>query len=503
MNVRTFEALEVCLAAMQTGVGLDACLGLYPELAEVLRPVLEASLAVQGAVPAHGPDSALAPAQAHSRRLFLVQAARWRLREGLAAAIHPVARFALALTAVLLVVTVGWSGLTVASAQALPGDLMYSVKRAQENIELSLAPSSAARQSLWESLTAMRASEVRELIRTGRPQRVNFRGLVETQEQGIWRIAGVPVVVQSETLTSDPIRVGDLVEVNGETLLQGLLRAEEIRLRQYRVQGQVEAIAPLQWTIAGLPVAVDDSTRIDDGIALGTSVLAIIDSEDDRGDIARLILNLSIPEQRQDGQEGTGENDGIDSSGGAQGPNDAGAAPGDDLDATLDFTGTLESSSGSVWVVDGYQVVVLDQTELRGDLLPGIVVRVRAVRSAGGDLLALRIEAENDGGLGEASSPGTQSPNQPATSTPSPKSGTSGSSGGSGSSTQEAKPKETDFHGQVESRSGSTWIIGGRTVRTNSGTELRGDPLVGDPVRVRALLQSDGTYLALRIEVDD
>jgi len=37
MSTRLFDAFEVCLAAMATGVDLESCLSLYPSLHEELR----------------------------------------------------------------------------------------------------------------------------------------------------------------------------------------------------------------------------------------------------------------------------------------------------------------------------------------------------------------------------------------------------------------------------------------------------------------------------------
>jgi hypothetical protein len=41
------DALEVCLQALQTGVDLESCLGLYPQLGE-LRPLLESAVLARG-----------------------------------------------------------------------------------------------------------------------------------------------------------------------------------------------------------------------------------------------------------------------------------------------------------------------------------------------------------------------------------------------------------------------------------------------------------------------
>jgi hypothetical protein len=44
MNEKLYEALEVCLNALETGADIEAVLNLYPQLADELRPLLEASV---------------------------------------------------------------------------------------------------------------------------------------------------------------------------------------------------------------------------------------------------------------------------------------------------------------------------------------------------------------------------------------------------------------------------------------------------------------------------
>lgn len=43
MSDRAAAAYEVCLQALRTGASLEACLSLYPDLADELRPALQAA----------------------------------------------------------------------------------------------------------------------------------------------------------------------------------------------------------------------------------------------------------------------------------------------------------------------------------------------------------------------------------------------------------------------------------------------------------------------------
>jgi hypothetical protein len=78
---------------------------------------------------------------------------------------------------------------------------------------------------------------------------------------------------------------------------------------------------------------------------------------------------------------------------------------------------------------------------------------------------------------------------------------------------QETPPTEEDeseeegdkiqFEGIVESIGGSQWIVAGRSLRVDGETEIKDDPQVGDTVKVVAFLQSDGTWWAEKIELED
>jgi hypothetical protein len=59
MNEKLYDALEVCLNALETGVELESVLALYPGLANELRPVLNASIQARALAPVQVPESAI------------------------------------------------------------------------------------------------------------------------------------------------------------------------------------------------------------------------------------------------------------------------------------------------------------------------------------------------------------------------------------------------------------------------------------------------------------
>ena len=63
----------------------------------------------------------------------------------------------------------------------------------------------------------------------------------------------------------------------------------------------------------------------------------------------------------------------------------------------------------------------------------------------------------------------------------------------------EGREEDVEFHGLIESKGEGTWVVSGISVFVDGQTELKGALEIGDPVKVEALTQSDGSLLALEI----
>ncbi len=66
--------------------------------------------------------------------------------------------------------------------------------------------------------------------------------------------------------------------------------------------------------------------------------------------------------------------------------------------------------------------------------------------------------------------------------------------------TPEPKDHESEFSGVVSAINAGSWTIGGQTVTVDERTEIEGNPQVGDTVKVEAVQQADGSWLATSIE---
>ena len=478
MNEKLHDALEVCRAAVATGVSIEAALGLYPDLAAELRPALEgwqalATLGIRSDPPA--------VRRHRSRTQLLRQAAMFAPKDArrLSRA-GAVPRFALAGVVVVLVLFLGWGGLATASAQSLPGDPLYRVKRANEDLELRLTAGDR-HSELEDEFAERRSSELQGLLELGRSAEVEFTGVVRARMTGGWDVDGVLVIVGSETEVKGEIATGVTVKVEGATAADGSVLAREVRLAGLALEGTVEAIGAGAWTISGRQVAVGPSTTLSIGLRIGDRVLALIDVQDDGASTARAILYLGpgspTPEPAQTGR---GE---------------------------WEFEGRVQARSTGAWVVAGQTLLITAETQLDGSLQVGDLARVKAETAPDGRLLALRIqradgEGEEDGHpLAETGTPTAGEDGSQEMETPEAGSGDSGGSDAGDSELGDTEPsgEKLSFTGEVTDISGSVWTIGGRQVVVNGETELKDDPGLGDEVKVEAR-SIDGQWVAERIE---
>jgi hypothetical protein len=480
MSDRLYDALEVCRAAIATGVTLESALGLYPELAGDLRPALEAwqaMVALQDATPI--PTARLQ----RSRTRLLAKASQLRGVPARPAFRFPgLPRMAFAALAVLGAVMLGWGGLATASAQAIPGDPLYRLKRANEDLQLKLT-AGERRTKLKDEFAGRRSSELMNLLELGRSAEVEFTGVVRAPIAGGWDVDGVPVIVGPETEVVGEIAPGVTVEVEGATAADGSVLARELRLAGLALEGTLESIGASAWIISGQQVAVGPSTTLSIGIRLGDRVLALIDVQDGRAGVARAILYLGpgspTPEARRSGR---GE---------------------------WEFEGLVQARGSGAWIIAGQTLLITTETRLDGMLQVGDLARVKAETAPDGRLLALRIErtddqgeggGEDDGGdgdeAGESGTPAAGSGEGEATKTPETD---SGGSGDSGSGDSESSGEQQSFTGEVTAIARSVWTIGGRQVVVDGETELKDDPGLGDQVKVEARL-IDGLWVAERIE---
>jgi hypothetical protein len=225
-----------------------------------------------------------------------------RLREWLSGrgSLRPVfSRVALVFGVTLLFILLS-GGLVIASAKSLPGDSLYPVKIAVEDITVYLVPSREIKQEYEVNYRQQRVDEVLRLITLNRVQTISFEGVLQEKGGSSWKVSGIPISIQTDTIFvgelkgTNPYVIGSLVEVEGTTNPQGGVTANEIHLRQYQFIGTVEKIDTNSWEISGVKISITSRTQIEEGIKVGDKVNVLIHSEDN-GLYAISILSTEVP----------------------------------------------------------------------------------------------------------------------------------------------------------------------------------------------------------------
>jgi uncharacterized membrane protein YgcG len=224
-----YEALEICLQDIEKGADLESVLFRYPDLADELRPILEASAGAKiMAVPAPSPDVVR-----RNRAKLLQHAAQMReanVKSSRRFWFASMRRLAVTLAVVALLFVSG-TGLVGASSNTLPGDNLYPVKRTWEGVRLFFTFNPMEREALEVEHENERLHEVQEVLAEGRSTEVDFNGLVTSQNGNEWVVANVRVLISDQTeLRDQGIGVGSPVRVRGITQGNNIVLAERISL---------------------------------------------------------------------------------------------------------------------------------------------------------------------------------------------------------------------------------------------------------------------------------
>lgn len=164
MDTKLADRLDDCLVMLGQGWTVDQCLARYPEDAAELRPLLQAATAAHEAL-----ASEAMPLAAQARVQTRVMAA-WDAAPASRAPwlswLMPAAlpRWAGAAAVLLLAITIGGFGTVSASADALPGDVLYPVKQFTEETRAWLARSPEAQVSAYSDLVKARVAELELLV---------------------------------------------------------------------------------------------------------------------------------------------------------------------------------------------------------------------------------------------------------------------------------------------------------------------------------------------------
>jgi hypothetical protein len=158
--------LDQCLHEMSTGgETIERCLQRYPQYAQQLAPLIQAADRIQKT---RHPRLSVSASKAIEQRLLKRAAELRRSRAKpspwpLPFSLRPLATVAATLIVVLALVLAGGGGIVYASTDSLPGSPLYGVKRATEQVQLSLTPAGTSRAELHIKFAQRRLEEVQAL----------------------------------------------------------------------------------------------------------------------------------------------------------------------------------------------------------------------------------------------------------------------------------------------------------------------------------------------------
>ncbi|MFN8595417.1 MAG: DUF5666 domain-containing protein [Anaerolineae bacterium] len=351
MNAELEVKLIECLSALDAGESLDQALARFPGDAAELRPML----AVATALPTFRQQPSEAQKLA-SREKFLSQAAALRKaaaprRTFLFGAAH---RLASTLAALALIFVVLSGGAVAASGSALPGDPLYGLKRAVEDVRLALTLNSTARTDLQNTLEQTRVREANALLDAGRETEVAFRGPIESIQPNSWIVAGLVVRVTAETQIVGQPQLDRVAQVRGVTGVDGL------SARSIIIEGG------------------DDQTPVSTPSSIPSAPIVTLSP-------------TATPSPEPTELRPTREAPPTPS------PTRVPTAVPTTAPVEIEFTGTVDSQ-GDTWSISGAAVVVNADTQFDGNIGVGQRVQVTALRFADGRLVAQRIKLLEDSG---------------------------------------------------------------------------------------------------------
>jgi hypothetical protein len=406
-----YEALEICLQDIEQGADIESVLFRYPDLADELRPILEASTGARKmAVPAPSAEvirrnrarvlqhaSQMREAKANSSQQFWFASLR---------------RLVVTLAVVALLFASG-TELVRAASTTLPGDNLYPVKRTWEDVLLAFTFNVQQRDALEIEHENERLHELQELFAEGRSAEVDFAGSVTSQNGNEWVVSQVPVVLSGQTETRDQgqgIVVGSAVRVKGQTQGNNVVLAERIELLPAG---------------AKLP-DIGDEPELETETHEGLNQQNEDNSGKGSGEESPLAEETKTPEPEFEPKDES-------------------------------FNGTVNSMDSNVWDVSGIPVDV-SSAEIKGTPSVGASVKVEGYYDANAVFIVTKIEFESSGSGSDSSSSSEDGSN---TNDSNNTSGSNDNSGSNSNDSHDDSNQNSNDSGGGDSNSGSGGSGGG------------------------------------------
>jgi hypothetical protein len=487
MTPRKDDALNAqfaeCADMLVSGASVAACLERFPEHAAQLEPMLLSITRVRGlcAVPARSAGVAAA-----SRASFMAETARvqrsraavlptipWWQRvftifqpAGYGAAhTRPIALLPILL--ILFISGIVISGSVTLAAGALPGDPLYGVKTATEDVRLFFTPDEGVRSQLRREFGQRRIDEAQAVVERRRPvDNLRLQGTIESFDAQQWLVSGLRVVLDEASQIEGTPAVGATVEGRLRAPGDGRLLVTYARVTSPAVAAKVIELT-IQATDAPEPTATFTQTP--------TATLSPTpEPSATPAPLAVVLLSVTAEEPT-----GTPTAPPTSTPTGTRTPTPTPTRtptttrthtptatwtlePSRPTPAPVRISGVLRAKNGGIWTIDTWQVEVTSETQINGDAVVGAQVECEAEGRKVAIPLARRITV---------------------------------------TALPEATPAPMEFEDYIIAINRPWWTIGGSTVKEVEGTQVTPGLVVGDRVFVRALKQKSGELWATSISL--
>lgn len=165
------QILSECIDLVLQGKSVEHCLQRYPEHAVELEPLLRVAADASSAASSIEPRPEF-KAQARYQMQSLVQAKRRKPQARWLSFFDWVPRWAAVAACVVVVILGAGTGVVAASSNSLPGDTLYSVKLAAEEVQMAFTFSDTAEAELLAEFASRRVDELARIAEDADPETV-------------------------------------------------------------------------------------------------------------------------------------------------------------------------------------------------------------------------------------------------------------------------------------------------------------------------------------------
>jgi hypothetical protein len=203
------DVLDECIDRVLQGESVEECLRRYPQQAAELEPLLRVALATRRTSSVVEPRT-----EFKDRTRYEVQsrlaAKELRATSKKAPTVIWIPRWAAVTACLVLVLVLAGTGTVAAASGSVPGDTLYSVKTATEQIQWKLTFSQKAKARLQARFAERRVWEIAQLAKKGRTEKLG--SLASRFEAHLAKVEQLAVQIRS-TDSEDGERISELRQV--------------------------------------------------------------------------------------------------------------------------------------------------------------------------------------------------------------------------------------------------------------------------------------------------